>query len=92
MSLDPHCKLRQNTNLIEANIDGDIVMLDADSGKYFGLNPVASRIWALLADGNSTHDIVQTLVGEYSVDEHTCLTETSELLADLLEKKLVFPV
>lgn len=46
-----------------------MVLLNVTSGIYFGLNPVASRIWQLLATGLDEPGIVQALLAEYDVDE-----------------------
>ena len=39
------------------------VLLDLESERYFGLDPVGTRIWALLGEGASIGAVVETLAG-----------------------------
>lgn len=41
------------------------VVLDIDSGKYFALNDVGSRIWRRLSAGESRDEVVKGLVADF---------------------------
>ena len=43
-------RVSPSSTVISADIDGEVVLLDARSGDYFGLNRVAARAWTLLAE------------------------------------------
>jgi hypothetical protein len=71
-------------------LDGDAVLLDLNTGTYFGLNEVGSRFWELLGQqGRRLGDIKRSLLEEFDVDEPTLSRDLEELLHTLDEKRLV---
>jgi hypothetical protein len=80
---------RLNERALFRLIDQEAVILNLDSGKYFGLNVVGSRVWELLTESRSMAAICQILASEYDVDQAALETDLSELLDDLLEAGLI---
>jgi hypothetical protein len=64
-------------------------MLDMESGFYFGLNSVASIIWALMEKGISFEDLCDQLIEQFDVERALCESDTQELIDQLLEKKII---
>lgn len=64
-------------------LQDEAVLLNLDSGQYFGLDPVGTRIWNLLAEGNSLPRVVSAIVEEYEVDSARCEADVLKLLKDL---------
>ncbi len=81
--------LVREKNLFSANIDDDVVMLDESSGNYFGLNPVAGKIWQLLEKPIRLRDLINSLTTHYEVDRLQCEQETASFLNSLNERKLL---
>ena len=69
--------------LIEAEIDGEIVVLSVEHGSCYALNRVGSRIWELLAGPVRVEDICATLLTEYKVNPDVCERQVIDLLDDL---------
>jgi hypothetical protein len=69
--------------------DGEAVLLDIESGAYFSLNPVGSRIWELCDGTRSTAEIVSVICHEFDVAEDVATADTRELLVELEQEKLV---
>lgn len=68
--------------VVEAEVDGERVLLAPSSLAYFGLNAVGARVWDLVGERpQSLADLVATLTLEYDVDEATCRTDVSQFLA-----------
>jgi hypothetical protein len=67
----------------------EIVILDLNSGTYFGLDPVGARIWALLSEGKSIGEACEILLEEYEVDVSQLEQDITKLVSELVEKKLV---
>jgi capsid portal protein len=67
----------------------ETVVLNMDSGLFFGLTPVASRTWELLAAGHSPQEVHKTLLEEYDVDPVVLENDLQELLRKLTEKGLL---
>jgi hypothetical protein len=79
----------QNKKIIQSKIGEEVVMMDMDSGYYFGLNSVASSIWHKLSVEISLQDLVEKLFQEFKVDKQTCESDTLELLKDMLERNII---
>jgi hypothetical protein len=58
-------KYIQNKKVIQSKIGEEVVMLDMDSGFYFGLNSVASIIWGKLEKPISLEEVINELLEEY---------------------------
>jgi Coenzyme PQQ synthesis protein D (PqqD) len=50
-------------------LDGEAVILATDSGKYFGLNDVGTRMWTLLRQHGEVEAACRALLEEYDVSE-----------------------
>ncbi len=82
-------KYIQNKKVIQSKIGDEVVMLDMDSGFYFGLNSVASIIWGKLEKEVSFDEIISDLLNEYNIDKITCENETKIFLDQLLSKNII---
>jgi hypothetical protein len=78
----------RNPRLIAADMDGDTVMMSIESGEYFGLGGVGTRVWDLLAAPHTLAQLVQTICAEYEVDAATCEADVRRFLGDLLKNGL----
>lgn len=70
-------------------LQGEAVLLEIESGVYFGLNEIGSRIWSLLATQPDLDSIVAALLAEYDVTEDRLRLDVEEFLATLAERQLV---
>lgn len=73
-----------NESIVCANVDGEAVLLNVETGLYFGLNQVGTRIWELLAEGKSGDEIATQLADEYNVEQERLDSELSTFLNLLL--------
>ena len=78
-----------NENLMVADLEGEMVLLDTQSGIYFGLNAVGSRIWELASEPQFIKDIVSTLVSEYDVSEEQLEDDVLNFVNSLFQRSLV---
>ncbi len=79
----------QNKAIVQSKIGEEVVMLDMDSGFYFGLNSVASVIWGLLAVEINFEALIDKLMVQFEVERSICETDTRELLDQMLEKNII---
>lgn len=85
----PQQKFRQVPNLLASAVDEEVVMANLATGKYFGLDPVGTRIWHLLAQPQTVGDLCAHLLTLFDVDAVTCRQEVQALLEALVAAKLV---
>ena len=43
-----HIKIKAKSNLCSSIVDDELVMMDINQGKYFGMNQIGLRIWQLI--------------------------------------------
>ena len=82
-------KFIQNKAIVQSKIGEEVVMLDMDSGFYFGLNSVASVIWRLLANEISFEALIDQLMAQFDVERSLCEADTKELLDQMVEKNII---
>ncbi|MFW5886210.1 MAG: lasso peptide biosynthesis PqqD family chaperone [Bacteroidota bacterium] len=82
-------RIKRKEGLIEGNVDNEVLLLSIDSGKYYGLDDIGTRIWEMLGKPMKIVDIVAVLQKEYNVDEQICREETLEYLDELLLNEII---
>ncbi|QPC85011.1 lasso peptide biosynthesis PqqD family chaperone [Phototrophicus methaneseepsis] len=76
-------------HVVATEVDQDVVILNSQSGKYFGLDEVGARVWELVQTPQRVEDIVETIYNEYDVDKQQCQEDLTLLLEQLQESGLV---
>lgn len=82
----------RNSRTISGRLHDELVMMDIEQGRYFSLNPVATRIWELLETPSDIAEICKRLMDEYDVEVEQCRAEVSKVLEELYDMGLVFRV
>jgi len=59
-------RFRPKANVLVRELDGEAVLLDVATGRYFGLNATGVRIWVLLGEGEELGRIGERLQSEYA--------------------------
>ena len=81
ISIQPHVVARV--------VGHETVILDLESGTYFGLDNVGARIWQLLEAGKSLPEVCDVMVQEFEVSRDELERDVLALAGDLLDKKLI---
>lgn len=79
----------QKRELDATDMDGEIVMIDIDKGKYYGFNEVGSRIWKLVEKSLTVREIHSILLTEYDVDTKTCEESVVSFLNGLYKEEVI---
>lgn len=82
--------IRRNEEIDQAEIDREIVMMSIDTGEYYGLNSVASRIWEIIEKPLRTGDICDRLVREYQVTDEVCQKDVIDFLNHMAKSNIIF--
>lgn len=83
--------LQRNPDMIAANLDGDLVMMNEKLGRYYGISGVGARAWELLETPSSIDDLVLTICQEYEIDSDTCQKDIMRFAQDLMKVDLIEP-
>jgi hypothetical protein len=81
--------MRPSPDVVYRRLGDTAVLVHLGTNEIYELNESGVRLWELLADGQSVDDAIQTLVREFDVDEATARRECSDLVTDLLGRKLL---
>ena len=76
-------------DLVCTEIDGEVLIVDAVSGRYHAAGATGSHIVRIMGGGASVADIVAALIGMYDIDRQTCVVEVLAFLRTLSEKELL---
>ncbi|KYO50464.1 PqqD family peptide modification chaperone [Tistrella mobilis] len=72
--------LRRADDVSAVTGDGETLLLNLSTGLWHGLDPIAARIWEMLAEPMDADGLVARLVAEYEVTPETCRAEIIPLL------------
>jgi hypothetical protein len=81
--------IRRKSDLLEAEVEGELIGLHVDNGTCYGFNATATRVWALLEQPRSFEDLCAALTSEYEVDPASCRREVTALLSELEGEGLI---
>ena len=81
--------LRPSPDVIFRELEGEAVLLDLASGRYFGLNAVGTRIWMLLESGSTAADAAAALAAEFEADADRIARDVDELVGELRARGLL---
>ncbi|WP_434798687.1 lasso peptide biosynthesis PqqD family chaperone [Terrisporobacter vanillatitrophus] len=71
------------------DLNGDLVMMDLEEGRYFSLNSVGSRIWQLIEEPIEVNKIIDSLLEEYDTNRNECEENVLEFLEKLNDSKII---
>lgn len=77
--------VKRTQDIVAGEIDGETVMMSVEKGRYYGLDSIGSRIWALIEKPVKVSELVAALLPEYDVDHKTCERDVLSFLEDLHE-------
>ncbi|GKS64455.1 hypothetical protein YTPLAS72_17590 [Nitrospira sp.] len=82
-------RLRVAENVVSRDLADESVLLNLDTGTYFGLDAVGTRLWHLLIEHGSPESAIETLLTEYDVDAPRLQKDVDTLIDQLIDKKLL---
>jgi hypothetical protein len=78
-----------SSRVLSAGAPDEAILLDPVASRYYGLDDVGARVWALLEEPRRVTEIRDALVAEYDVDPEVALEDVTTLLRELLAAGLV---
>jgi hypothetical protein len=82
-------RVRVAPGVLSREVHGEAVLLHLDSGEYFGLDEVATRMWQLLAEFGDVLRVESAICEEYDVDPEAAARDVTAFVGQLLEKRLL---
>jgi hypothetical protein len=82
-------KLHPSSNVLVAHLEGEAVLLDLTTKRYFRLNATSATIWRAVEEGKSRDEIVHALLESFEVDASVAAPAVDEMLSDLEQRGLL---
>lgn len=81
--------VRISKDIIVQELEGDAILLNIQDGMFFGLNPVARRMWELLSELGQAEKVLKQLLQEYETSEEQLRQDLVDFIEKLRSKGLV---
>jgi len=78
-----------SSSVVAAELGEESVLLDTETGQYFGLDQTGSAVWRLLAVGASDQEIVERLLAEYDVEPDALRQDVEAFLSALQSNRVL---
>lgn len=74
---------------VSSEVGDEEVILNLQTGRYYGLQGVGPRVWSLLKEPRSISQLCDAVVAEYEVDRARCEQDLLSLLSQLAGAQLI---
>jgi hypothetical protein len=94
-AVEPHPTIVDSTvisrspSVLTAEVDGEVVMMSIEQGRYFGLDDIGSDIWRRIEPPCSFAVLVDRLAGDYDADRATIAADVQALLDRMVAQDVV---
>jgi len=89
MSLSPASRVSVPSGVLINVVDGQAVLLNLKTERYFGLDEVGTEMWRILTSSDSMESACATLLAEYEVEPERLRTDLFDLAQKLIENGLL---
>ena len=77
-------------NVVSREVSGELVLMDLESGMYFGLNLVGGRIWQMLdKQAQPLAAICDAIEEEFEAPRAAIESDVTSLAKDMMEQGLI---
>jgi hypothetical protein len=88
--MNQQAALRVNQpEVVSETIDGEVIIINLDSGTYYSLNDLSAAVWTYIEQGASVNQIVGKLSAVYAANANLIATELPQFVEQLLAENLI---
>lgn len=87
ISLESRVAVSEDTVFRE--LEGEAVILQLDSGMYYGLDPIGTRLWQLIGAHGELRQVYDAALAEFDVDPAVLERDLLQLVSDLTTRNLL---
>lgn len=77
------------SHVLFRDLGGEAVVLNLQSGRYFGLDEVGTRFWRLIEEHGAFEPALNAMHGEFEAPLETLRADLKAFLAHLAENQLI---
>lgn len=76
-------------DLLHTEVDGEVVLMSVDTGRYYGLDEIGTNIWNCLEEPRKVSDLIDAMKNDYEDDSGTIEFDTLAFLNRMADEKLI---
>ena len=88
-SLDLSAIVIPSPEVLVQELDGEAVLLNLESERYFGLDDVGTRVWQHLLEHRRLERVCEEMQKEFDVDESRLRADILQLVEELIDAGIV---
>lgn len=88
-TLTTSSRIAPQESALATTVDGEAVVLETESGTYYGLNEVATFVWDELDDPRTLADLRDAVVDEFDADPERVEADLRAVLEDMQDNGLI---
>jgi hypothetical protein len=89
MSFSFNQRVKLSEDVLISDLQGESVILNVNSQRYYGLDKVGTRFLTLLSSSETIEHAFEALLAEFDVDAVELRTDLTDLLVELSDQGLV---
>lgn len=82
-------KVIRKEDIVTADMDGETVMMNIETGHYYNLGKMGSVIWEMIGETICVESLVLSLLEKYEVAREQCETEVLKFLNHMNQEGLL---
>ncbi len=79
----------RDSNLVWQEVDGEVIILDSKTSKYFRLNGTGAILWSMLETGAARADMIKRLLDTFDVEREVAAADVDAFLDALRTRRLL---
>jgi len=89
MELTSETLIARNTGILANQVGNEVVMMDMEKGKYFGVNKTGSYIWQLLEQPATLGALCERLVTDFGISMEQCTAEVKAFVEQMQKENII---
>ena len=81
--------VQRRSNLMSADVDEDVVMVNVETGYYYAASDVAREIWEAIERPTKISDLIDDLTATHDVERSECQEQTVAFRETMLAERLL---
>lgn len=81
--------LSRSDDYLSNEIDGEVVMMNIETGTYISMNATGKSVWDLIVEPTSLAEILNSLTKEYDIAEEACKADVSPFIQQMIDQKII---
>ena len=79
----------RSPKIVGSLVEDEYILMSVDAGEFYTIDGPAAHIWQMLEEPQTVATLIDGLMDAFEVDAQTCRADTAEMLAEMLDQKLI---